>query len=55
MNPIKVNIILEKDGNMWCAHFDDFVDLQSSVAAFGSTTFEAVMKLLCTEEAAAKL
>lgn len=39
------NILVEKDGNLWCAHFDDFANLQESPAAFGATPDEAV-KLL---------
>lgn len=45
---IYINVIIERDGNMWCAHFDDFVNLQeteSSEVAFGDTPTEA-FKLL---------
>lgn len=38
-------IQVKKDGNAWCAHYDDFVNLQESVAAFGDTPEEAVHKL----------
>lgn len=55
MDPIKINILVERDGNAWCAHFDDFKNLQESPAAYGDTTFEAVIKLLCTPEAVTKL
>lgn len=36
------NIRVMKDGNAWCAHYSDFIDLQESKAAFGSTPQEAV-------------
>ena len=55
MPPIHVNIAIERDGTAWCAHFDDFINLQESDAGFGDTTFEAVIKLLCTETAQKKL
>lgn len=31
------NIRVVKDGNAWCVHYDDFVNLQESIAAFGDT------------------
>jgi len=30
-----------RDGNQWCANFDDFVNLQESPAGFGDTKEEA--------------
>lgn len=39
------NILVKKDGNAWCAHYDDFINLQESVAAFGMTPQEAVDNL----------
>lgn len=39
------NVLVVKDGNAWCAHFNDFIDLQASVAAFGDTPQEAVDNL----------
>lgn len=38
-----INVI--KDGNAWCAHFDDFINLQESIAAFGDTPQQAVDEL----------
>jgi hypothetical protein len=35
-----INVI--KDGNAWCAHGEDFINLQESNAAFGETPKEAV-------------
>lgn len=55
MDPIKLNIVLERDGNAWCAHYEDFINLQESPAAFGDTTFEAVIKLLCHPESVTRL
>ncbi len=39
------NILIDKDGQMWCAHYDDFINLQESVAAFGETPDDAVKSL----------
>lgn len=39
------NILVKKDGNAWCAHYDDFINLQESVAAYGDTPQEAVNNL----------
>ena len=39
-------IVIEKDGNMWCAHFDDFVNPMESVCEFGESPVEALSKLL---------
>lgn len=39
------NILIKMDGNMWCAHYDDFENLMESKAAFGKTPDEAI-KLL---------
>lgn len=39
------NILVEKDGDSWCAHFDDFINLQESQAGFGNTPNEAVLSL----------
>lgn len=39
------NILVVKDGDTWCAHYDDFINLQESVAAFGDTPQEAVTNL----------
>lgn len=39
------NILVEKDGNAWCAHYDDFINLMESPCEFGSTPQEAIDKL----------
>lgn len=36
------NIRVTKDGNAWCAHFDDFINLQESSCAFADTPWEAI-------------
>ena len=41
----RVNLRLYMDGDMWCATFDDFVDLQESEAGFGKTALEALAEL----------
>ena len=40
-----------KDGDEWCATSDDFVDLQSSDAGFGSDPTTAIAELLGIEKA----
>ena len=39
-------IVLEKDGNNWCAHYKDFINLQESVSGFGDTQDEAINQLI---------
>jgi hypothetical protein len=39
-------IVLKRDGNMICAHLNDFVDLQESSAGFGETAKDAIADLL---------
>lgn len=39
-------IILKEDGNMVCAIWDDFIDLQVSPAGFGENIKEAVSNLI---------
>ena len=36
------DIDVELDGDSWCAHHEDFIDLMESVAGFGNTPQEAV-------------
>lgn len=36
------DILVELDGNSWCAHSDDFINLQESIAGFGDTPRDAV-------------
>lgn len=40
-----IGIELELDGNAWCAHRKDFVDLQSSQAGFGDNKLAAMSSL----------
>lgn len=45
---IYINVMVELDGNQWCAHFDNFTNLQeteSSEVAFGDTPAEAFKRL----------
>jgi hypothetical protein len=35
-------MVAKMDGNQWCVHMEDFVNLQTSIAGFGSTKFEAL-------------
>jgi hypothetical protein len=43
------DINVKKDGNAWCAFYDDFVNLQESPAGFGDTPQEAVNALKMLE------
>ena len=36
------DMVVKIDGSAWCAHGNDFIDLQSSIAGFGNTPAEAV-------------
>lgn len=40
-----VGVTIELDGNAWCAHANNFVDLQESPAGFGDTKLEAMAAL----------
>jgi len=51
---IELKIIIETDGHAWCAHYDDFKNLQESPAGFGDSTFEALIKLICNPEGVSK-
>lgn len=43
----ETNISITKDGNMFCAFFEDtFINLQESIAGFGTTPQKAVDELL---------
>lgn len=46
----KITIVIEKDGDMWCAHDTDFENLQESRAGFGKTPEEAVHDYLEIKE-----
>ncbi len=37
---------IEKDGDMWCAKFTDFVNLAESTAGFGVNKKEAALNLI---------
>lgn len=41
-----LDIILERDGNQWCAKKKDFVDLATSKSGFGPTALEAFSDLI---------
>lgn len=41
----RLGITLIMDGNAWCAHRSDFINLQESPAGFGETCLEALAKL----------
>jgi len=41
----RVNAVLQRDGDMWCATRQDFEDLQASPAGFGKTALEALAQL----------
>lgn len=43
-----VGVEIVKDGNSWCAHKKDFVDLQESPAGFGDNKLEAMADLAKT-------
>lgn len=42
-------IIIQKDGDMWCAIRNSFINLQESLAGFGNTVEEALTNLLKEE------
>ena len=44
----RIGVVLEMDGNQWCAHRQDFVNLQESPIGFGDTCLES-MAGLCKE------
>jgi len=39
------NIVVKEDGHLWCAHLDDFVNLQESPSGFGTDPTAAVKNL----------
>ena len=41
----RVGIALTRDGNVWCSHRADFINLQESPAGFGDTCLEAMAEL----------
>jgi hypothetical protein len=42
---VKGKLQAERDGDKWCAHFDDFVSIQESQVGFGNTILEALAEL----------
>lgn len=40
-----IGVKLKKDGDSWCAHKADFIDLQSSPAGFGENKLKAMASL----------
>lgn len=40
-----VGAVIKKDGSAWCAHRNDFIDLQSSPSGFGKSKLEALSAL----------
>jgi hypothetical protein len=45
----KEDVIMKLDGNKWCAHREDFTNLQECNAGFGDTPQEAYEELKLTE------
>lgn len=43
---LESRVILTMDGNKWCAHRPDFINLQESLAGFGDTEIDAIHELL---------
>ena len=41
----KVGLVLKMDGDAWCAHFPDFINLQESRVGFGGDCLEALAAL----------
>lgn len=42
----KIELVIEKDGDMWCTHDKDFQNLQISNAEFGKTPIESAVLFL---------
>lgn len=42
-------IQVKKDGDMWCAHCEDFINLQESESGWGKTPGDAVKQYLQTQ------
>ena len=42
----KVTYVVEKDGNMWCAHYEEFENIQESPCAFGETKEIALLAFI---------
>ena len=45
MSGVGGKLVVFRDGDQWCAHFDDFVDIQESRVGFGRTIPEALADL----------
>ena len=46
----KNDVVYEIEGNQWCAHRKDFIDLQNSPAGFGDTQKQALKNLIKNEK-----
>ena len=46
--------IVEKDGDMWCAHDDNFTNLQEYHATFGYNPVGALYKFIMEERSCEK-
>ena len=44
----RIGVIAKMDGNMWCCHTEDFINLQESPCGFGETILDALIEL-CKE------
>lgn len=42
-------IKIQKDGNMWCAFREDFINIQESLIGYGSTEVKALRELMKEE------
>lgn len=40
-----IGIVIERDGDNWCAHKSDFINLQESPAGFGDSKLQAMAEL----------
>ena len=49
------HIEIVPDGNMLCAHFDDFINLAESPAGFGKTEADAIAALWVADGAPARI
>lgn len=47
--------IVKLDGDKWCAHYSDFVNLQESPASFGDTAAQALQDFINSRTIKAKL
>ena len=45
-----VGVIVKRDGNEWCAHRPNFIDMMESPVGFGASADEAICDFLADEE-----